>query len=320
MSTSDKSSKKKKDKGWWLGLALFIAAVIGAWCFSKLQINVTNDAKGFDGDSVSSVFGESDVEDKFFSREELLTLSREVRKTSEKLGMHIMVYAGRIPMSDADVEDFADTCYDKLYGEDTDGIFYYLDMTGKRPAYDYISTSGKAVLFYQEKIDSIFAALDDYLPSSSAVELNGYAMYREEIKEAVLQFLKELEYYAESFDDYSYFYQSPDTGKFIYYYNDELYVTSSRPPKQKFHLLFGGLLLGFIVSFVITRTIKAKYRFIKTVNAGIYISKENSKLEMKDNFIREYTTRHYNPPSSSSSGGGRSHSSGGSHGGGGHHR
>ncbi len=320
----NKTDKEKKDKGWLLGLVLFASALIGAWFFSKIQINVKNDAKGFDGDSVTSVFGESDIEEKFFSWEEILTLSREVRKTSEKLGMHIMIYAGRIPMSDNDVEDFADSCYDKIYGEDSDGVFFYIDMSGKTPAYDYISTSGKAVLFYEQKKDNIIYALDEYLPPSYEVQLKGYEPYRQDIKNAVIQFLKELEYYAESFEDYNYCYQIPYNGKYIYYNNGELFVTTSRPPKQKFYLLLGGLIFGFIVAQVLTRTILKKYRFIGTVSAGTYISNDGIKLETTDTFIREYTARHYNPRTSSSGGshggGGRSHSTGGSHGGGGHHR
>ena len=317
-----KTVKEKKGLFWWLGLAFFVLAVIGANWFSKIPFNVKNDAKGFDGETITSVFGESDVENQFFSKEEVYELCAKVRATSEKLKMHIMVYAGRIPMSDDDVKDFADSCYDKLYGEDTDGVFYYIDMTGKKPAYDYISTSGRAVLYYEKAREEIFSALDEYLPSSVEVQLNGYEPYRQDIKKAVIQFLKELEYYAETFDDYNYCYQSPNTGKYVYYYNGEVVVTDSRPPKHKFNLMMTGLILGFIFARILTRRILKKYRFIGTVSAGTYISNDGIKLESADTFIREYTTKHYNPPSSSSSGGGggRSHSSGGSHGGGGHHR
>ena len=318
------SEDKKSDNGikWYItGGILIAAAVIGAWFFSKVQINVVNDAKGFDGDSVKSVFCESDVQEKFFSDEEILELCREVRKTSEKIKLNIMIYAGRIPMSDSYVKEFADSCYDKTYGEDTDGLFYYLDMTGKKPAFDYISTSGRAVLYYEKAREDIFYELDNYLPSSSDVQMYGYERYRKDIKAAVLRFLECLEYFAENYKESSYYYKGAATGKYVFSVNGTLYVTASRPPIQKFYLMLAGLVFGVIVSLVVSYVIKAKYRFISPLSSDVYVPEDGVALEQNDMFIREYTTKHYNPPASSSGGGGgHGHSGGGTHGGGGHHR
>ena len=70
-------------------------------------------------------------------------------------------------MQDSETSTFCDRAYDEWFGPDTDGVFFFIDMTGKRPAYDYISTAGKAILFYDGVTDDIREATYEYLPSSS---------------------------------------------------------------------------------------------------------------------------------------------------------
>ncbi|WP_294427433.1 hypothetical protein [uncultured Treponema sp.] len=314
-------SKKSFSPATLVGIALIVLAIIGAWHFSFMPLNAKNDAKGFNGDSNQSIFMESDDEDAFFSEMERLQLTLAIREVSEKLKMNIIVFASRTPVSDEDTREFADSSYDEIYGKDTDGIFYYLDMSGKRPAYDYLSTSGKAVLFYQEKKENIFSKLDNYLPASYEVAENGYEPYREDIKKAILVFLDELEYYAETFDEKTSYFQSPNTGKYLYYLGDTLYVTYSRPPKQRFMICLFALLLGFIVSRIFAASVKKEYVFVTPVEADIYISKEKSEFnEMSDTFLREHTSKRHHSSSSSGGHSGGGHSGGGSHGGGGHHR
>lgn len=313
--------KKKKGLAWWLGLAILIAAVFGARALSYVPINVKNDAKGFDGDSRKSLFMESETENTFFSEQERFELTRAIQEMSKKLQMNIVVFASRTPVSDPDTEVFADESYDELFGADTDGVFYYLDMSGKRPAYDYLSTSGKAVVYYQEAVDDIFTGLDEYLPSSSAVAQNGYEPYRENIKKAVHAFLNALDYYAENFDSGNYYFQAPSTGKYVYFLDGTLYVTTSRPPQQKFYLMLFALLIGFIASKILDSAVRREYVFVDPVDADIYVANENIEFsEATDTFVREHTVRRSHASSSGSGGGGGGRSSGGSHGGGGHHR
>ena len=58
-------------------------------------------------------------------------------------------------MSDQYEVQFCKDSYSERFGEDTDGVFLYIDMTGKKPAYDYMATAGKAILFYQDNVDDI---------------------------------------------------------------------------------------------------------------------------------------------------------------------
>ncbi|MCR5762739.1 MAG: hypothetical protein K6G00_05070 [Treponema sp.] len=313
--------KKKKGLGCLLSFIVFVIAIFIAWEFSKIQFNVHNYANGFDGDLSNSFFEEEQCEEPFFSEEDTQEIIDAVREMAQKLQMNILIYVRRTPLDDYDTESLSDEVYDEICGIDTDGVFYFLDMTGESPAYDYISTSGKAVPYYQEEIDNIFYRLDNYLPSSSDVSLNGYEPYRENIKEGIFAFLDALEHYASENKDTTYCYRSHSTGRYVFINNGTLYVTDSRPPEHKFYLIIAGLIFGCIVAACVNSSIRKKYRFTDSIDSAAYVSQERSSLtDISDNFIREYTTKRYNPPSSSSSGGRGGHSSGGSHGGGGHHR
>ncbi|MBQ3670904.1 MAG: hypothetical protein II921_05440, partial [Treponema sp.] len=177
-----------------------VAAIALAHLFSLIPFSVENDAKGFDGDTSKSGFVEmsptgNDVQ-LIFSETERAEIDGAVKKAAEKLQMNILVYASRSPLSDYDTEFFCDDNYDEMYGPDTDGIFYYMDLSGKSPAYDYLSTSGKAILAYQAAKDNIFYALDKYLPSSVDVQANGLEPYKEGIAGAVHEFLDQIDSYS----------------------------------------------------------------------------------------------------------------------------
>ena len=324
MSEVKSSDKNKKKRGlvWWAGLLILILAVPAAYKFSFVQINVKNDARGFDGDVSKSFFVEGESSEPFFSLEEQAELSLAVQKMAEKVGLNIIFYASRTPMSDYETEIFADTGYDEMCGADTDGLFYYLDMSGKPSAYDYLSTSGRAIIYYEKCREWIFNDMDNYLPASYQVAEDGYEPYRDNIKQAIYTLLDDIEVFANHYDKH-YFFHSGKTGKFVYFSGDELYVTRSRPPIHKFCLIIAGLVFGFIVSTILDFCIRKKYRFIAPTDANIYISKKDSKFtRSEDKFIRERTIKTYRSSSSGSgrSGGGGGFSGGGTHGGGGHHR
>lgn len=326
-SITNKKEKKKKGFDFWIGLLVLIVAAIGAKHLSKIPINVTNLAVPFDNDLSKCTFSETATDDPFFSDEEVEWLTQAVRETAEKIQMNVIVQAARTPLDDYETIDYANYTYDSICGEHTDGIFFYLDMSGKTPAFDYISTSAKGALCYSSGIiDLILDDIYEFLPTSSEVAENGYEPYRENIEKGIFAFLNGVERYASTYGrDESYYIKSSNSDKYMYINNGEFYVTTSRPPKQKFNLMLSGLIIGFIVALIFNSSIKRKYVFVSPENPQRYISDEDANLQMTDTFLRENTTKRYNPPSSSSSSGSRSHGGGGgyhggSHGGGGRHR
>ncbi|MDE5853683.1 MAG: hypothetical protein K2H19_01285, partial [Ruminococcus sp.] len=130
----------------------------------------------------------------FFDSDMLDAMNMLVQQSSEKLEMNICIFIAddAYRMTDYETECFADDTYDEMYGEDTDGVFYFMDFTGKHPAYDYISTSGKAVLLYESYIENIFDAIAPNLPPSG---LGDYSSYSDDIASALSQFLTQIDYY-----------------------------------------------------------------------------------------------------------------------------
>lgn len=300
-------------------LSLFAAVIL---CVAVLPINVTNTyaaknyAKGFDGDTSKSII--LDNSGIFSSHASLFDeLDWLVKEYSEKLQMNIFIYVSGTYISDEGTEIYADDTYDEWFGEDTDGVFYYLDLSGKRPAYDYISTSGRAVLAYEQNINSIFRALDAYLPAS------GETVYVEDIYEAIKAFLMELEYY--SSDDGMKYYHDSSSGKYIYYSKGELKITKIKPPFLLVQIAVVGIIIGALVAVICYFVIKSKYKFKGSCDAQVYLSHQNTRYaENSDALIKTYVTKSKIESSSSGSGrsggGGGGHSHSGGHGGGGHHR
>lgn len=274
----------------------------------------TDIAKGFDGKSVNSGFFDNTglVE----NPDEMTEL---VQKTSEELEMNIFIYvAGKndIYRSDYEIECFADDFYDEIYGEDTDGVFYYMDLSGRSPAYDYISTSGKAVLLYQKNIDNIFTRLDNYLPPS------GQTVYPENVENAVEEFLGAIKDYSNTKPSSMTYYHDESSGKYMFMKNGEFVVSEHKPVIYNIFLMGICIVAGLVTSVIVYFVTKYRYRFKKSQNPSIYIKHNKTVFHRKtDTFIRTYTTKHKIETSSGGSrsgGGGHSHSGG--HGGGGHHR
>ena len=275
----------------------------------------TDIAKGFDGNYLNSTFIDNTglVE----NPDELTKL---VQQTSQKLEMNICIYsAGQedSSRSDGGIKYFADTSYDDTFGADTDGVFYYMDVSGKSPACNHISTSGKAILMYQKNIDGIFTRLDNYLPASTE------PVRAEHIENAVKEFLSALEDYSTyEPNTFEYYYDSA-SGKYMFMKNGEFVVSSDRPPLYNLRFMLMCLAIGAGIAVITYFVIASNYKFKKSQNPVIYARNENTVFRRKsDDFIRTYTTKHKietsSGSSSRSSGGGGS--SGGGHGGGSHHR
>ena len=148
-----------------------------------------NIGKGFDEDSSRSrVIDDADI---FEDDEDILDELNELAEDySEKLEMNIIVYlSGNSLYEERNAEIFCDDTYDEMCGEDTDGIFYFMDLSGVSSPLDWISTSGKAVLLYQKNLDAIFSSLDNYLPSG------GEEIYADDIERAVKEFFRQIEKY-----------------------------------------------------------------------------------------------------------------------------
>ena len=274
----------------------------------------TDVAKGFDGNYINSSFLDNTglVE----NPDELTTL---VQQTAQKLEMNIFIYSAGTSdsyRSDYDIEQFADDFYDEIYGEDTDGVFYYMDVSGRSPACDRISTSGKAVLLYQNCIENIFTRLDNYLPASTE------PVKAEHIENAVKGFLSALEDYSTYKPSAFEYYHDESSGKYMFMKNGEFVVSTHKPLIYNIVLMIVFLVVGAIVALITYFVTASNYKFKKSQNSVIYAKNENTVFRRStDEFIRTYTTKH--KIETSSGGGGRSGGgghSGGGHGGGSHHR
>lgn len=295
---------------------ILVIAVIGIFIVQSSA--KTDVAKGFDGNYLNSGFlDNTGLVDK---PDELTTL---VQQTAQKLEMNIYIYsAGQKDSSRSDgaIKHFADTNYDDTFGEDTDGVFYYMDVSGHTPACDHICTSGKAILTYQNNIDNIFTRLDNYLPSSTE------PVTAEHIENVVKCFLSALEDYSTYKPNAFEYYYDSSSGKYMFMKNGEFVVSRNKPLIYNVILMIVFLAVGSVVALITYFVIASNYKFKKSQNAVIYARNENTVFRRKsDDFIRTYTTKHKIETSSGSSsgrsgGGSSSHSSGGGHGGGSHHR
>ena len=273
----------------------------------------TDIAKGFDGQSSNSNF--VDNADIIENSDDITEL---IQQTSEELQMNIYVYiagSSDYNKSDYEIETFADSSYDEIFGEETDGVFYYIDLSGRSPAYDYSSTSGKAVLLYQTNIDNIFSQLDNYLPAS------GQTVYSEDIENAIEEFLNLLKRYSNKIPSSMEYYYDESSGKYMFMKNGEFLVSRNKP--ITYNLFFMGIciIIGLVTTVIVYFVTKHRYKFKKSQNSMVYVKNEKTVFNKNiDMFIRTYTTKHKIETSSSSGSRGGGGHSGGGHGGGGHHR
>ena len=274
-----------------------------------------NDYAGWDGNCQDSVL----IDDRdLFTESQRQELDDMIQQKSKELEMNILIYVNGTYRSDAATKPFCDDTYDEWFGKDTDGLMYYLDLSGKVPAYDYISTAGKAILLYEKNRESIFSHMDNYLPAS------GQEIEPDQIYRAVEEFLSQLSVYSRSGSHPSYYHDKvKDT--YIYYKNGELYITHKKPLIIWVRIWIVSIIIGLLTALITFLASKGKYTFKAKTNPSIYLSKDTVNFTQRnDQHIRTYQSRTRISSSSSGGGGhrsgGGSHHSGGSHGGGGHHR
>lgn len=267
-----------------------------------------NYAQGWDGN-----YEKSELIDNagIFSSQQIESLNELIRICSQDTSQNIMVYvAGPGEFrSDYDTDIFADDSYDEIYGEDTDGVFFYMDFTGKKPAYDCFSTSGKASMVYGDHMNTILNDAGDHFPPSSVTD---YKAYSDDIAEGVISFLNDLNFYNNSYrSSLGEYYRDDNTGKYFYYKHGKLYITKSKPPTMKLSAFIIAIFIGGLVTVIVYFTTKASYKFKASTSASVYVSKEEmERFGWQDQFIRSYQTR-TRIESNSGGGGGRSHSGGG---------
>ncbi len=291
--------------------ALFPFTVTTAYAGENLHNTKQIDAEK---SGISDTYG-------FFDEDELDGLTMLVQEKAEELDMNIFVFIAGSECSgypDYKTQCFSDDTYDEMYGEDTDGVFYFMDFSGKKPAYDYISTSGKAVLMYEKNIQSIHDACQSLLPPST---VSDYSEYSDDVANTISQFLTQLDYYYK--DKPSGYYHDESSDKYFYYKGDNLVVSYSPPLSVRMRPLLFAIPAGIISALIFYFVTKSRYKFKSSANPVAYVSHDETQFIQKDDrFIRTYTTKTKIETNSggSHSGGGGGHSSSGGHGGGGSHR
>ena len=256
----------------------------------------------------------------------LSDLNNMVKECARKNKLNLMVFlpdeTKRYHSDDA-IEEFTDRYYDQTFGEYTDGILYYIDISGKRPAYDVISKSGSASIIYTDAIcQRIFNSLDKYLPSSYSSE----PLDPDKLGMAIESFCQDITDLNSDRPRMSYY----DDGDFYnrdytYMKNGKTYITKSPPPAKKLPRLIFADLLGALVALIIFLVSKSRYKFKNKTNPRLYLNDGISSFsQVSDVFQGTHTTKTRIESSGGGGGGHRSGGGGGYHGGShshsGHHR
>lgn len=293
---------------------LITAAVIVLSIFFGGQKNLREE---FDGDtSLSGIIDDYG----FYDDDKLDELDELIRDTAEEIEMNVIVYlsgSSGYYRTDGDIDDYAAQRYDDICGKDTDGVFLYLDICGKSPAYDLLSCSGKAGVIYGRDVVSIVETANSNLPPS------GHSISENQLDSAIETFCYTIQSRYENYKPNSFRWEHDKyTGKYFYYKNGEFYVTKKAPPVLRLIILGVASVIGAVIAIICYYAIRSKYKFKTSANPGIYVAHgETHFTEQSDTFIRSYVTKRKIESSSSSGGGGGSgRSSGGGHISGGSHR
>lgn len=297
----------------------FISAVLGCILLlsaSGITASAAYDtAQGYDSDDAykCGVYDEKGL----FDKDKISEFNEYIQEVSRELELYIAVILSDTKRSDSSTEVFADEIYDEIFGADSDGVLYYMDLSETGIAYDYISTAGKGMLLYDDHIDSMFEKIDPYLPRS------GEPVYDYEIESAIMQIIRIFEDYGDKKPGFLSFEYDEYTGKYIYYKNGKTVVSEATPPAIYMIRAFISSIIGIIAAIICYFTAKKHYKFKPSCSPNVYISRQESRFNRRDDiFISTHTSRvRIESSSGGGGGGGSSHGGGGgSHGGGGHHR
>ncbi len=261
-------------------------------------------------------------ESSWLSRDEYNQCMVYLKDAAEQTGMNVGMVLGSQVRSDYTIQSLADASYDELFGHGTDGLLYYMDLSGQSSPYDYISTSGMGQMYYtnasdNNRIDRIFDNVFPYLkPAGSEDVVGAIKAFSEEV----------IWYYEMGVPDRYYVYD--DVYDEYYYVKDGALATSKSRPYIRQEAVGSGIFVGFVVGLIAALVtffvIKSHYKFKSALAPTAYINRRTLEFHQQyDRFVRQYTTKVRVESSSggrSGGGGGGGGSSSGGHGGGGRHR
>lgn len=252
-----------------------------------------------------------------------------LQDAAERTGMNVGLVLGAQLRSEFTIRSLADSAYDSMFGKGTDGLLYYMDLSGAYEPYDYISTSGLGQFYYtnSEKVDRINAIFDDVFPYLTPAG-------SEDVPAAVEMLAEDIVYYYEEGVPNRYYVYDDVYEQYMYLEDGKIVMSPTLPLShvdlseiigKLVMLAFFGIGAGLIVAVIVFFCVKHHYKFKSSLSPTAYINRKNLVIHRQhDNFIRTYTTR---VKIESSSGGGRSGGGGGGggrssggHGGGGRHR
>ena len=291
-------------------IALIIAGAILLFLVSFL-ISGTALVRGknlrvpFDGDtSRSGIIDDRNI----IEPDEEERLNKLIKERSAKLEMNIVIFVSGTKLYDYETKNFTANTYDKLMGKEfTDGMLYYMDFSGKRPAYDYLWVSGSAAIIFPHNISEVTDKIIPYLPPSSKQNISQY-----DVIPGIEHFLDVISSYVENYSTNYLRYEEDKENKIYFFDTGKEFYVSKRPGPRLSLNLFGAFMVGYITMLIIYFVTKHRYKFKDKTDARIYVANGKTVFtERSDVFIREHTTR---VKIESSSGG---HSGGGHHGGGG---
>ena len=100
----------------------------------------------------SSAVAEVIDDRKLFDKKQLKELNTALLDCSHELEMNVIVYVSGTEVSDSQTPRFNIQIYDEEVGKtNVDGVILYLDFSGKRPAYDVLTSVGKAGIIFSKK-------------------------------------------------------------------------------------------------------------------------------------------------------------------------
>lgn len=253
------------------------------------------------------------------SPSEFTECQQRLQQASDYTGMNIGVVLGVQDRSDLTIESVCKSTYLELFGANSDGLFYYMDLKGSEP-YDYIATRGKGQFYYtnassNNRVESMYDSLDDFL----------YPVGSENAYGAVMEFAELVEYYYDAGVPEQYFVYDDVDRMYYHMEGDEVIATVGKPYHEWLMIpvmAFFGALAGLLPALITFLVVKSRYKFKYALSPTTYVNKKNVDYhEQFDNFVRTSTSKvRIESSSGGGSGGGGGGFSSGGFGGGGHHR
>ena len=295
--------------------SVFVLPVSASAKETVKHIDDITETSEFDNCGIISQIG-------LFDEEEFDELNELVRDTAEEINMYVCVVLAPDNSTDYQIEEFSELFYEELFGEDTDGVIYYIPVSLYDSTYHYISASGLARLVYTDyendgydnRIDDIFDNIQPYIDRSSSTA------YATGISNGIKEFCSSLEYFNEKGPKKFYYSYDKYDDEYLYLKGEDVVISRTKPFYAIIKYTPIGLLVTAIVALISILSIKSSYKFRKSFSSSSYVEKDNTMFNVRtDTFIREYTRK--TRIQSSSGGGGRSgggrRSGGGGHSGGG---